>query len=144
MMFHLNLICCHLLNLLPFPLQELVAEWRRNEISLSSMNFTEYVNAATFPIQISYMGISLGKGNAASFTHLVNAIQQPVYPFFHNALYILFLLTCRSLNSDGKRIFRCSSVTSALLITQSYFCSHFIQVATLLVFHTSSWSERNM
>lgn len=45
------------------------------------MNFTEYVNAATFPIQISYMGISLGKGNAASFTHLVNAIQQPVYPF---------------------------------------------------------------
>lgn len=102
MMFHLNLICCHLLNLLPFPLQELVAGWRRNEISLSSMNFTEYVNAATFPIQISYMGISLGKGNAASFTHLVNAIQQPVYPFFHNALYILFLLTCRSMNSDGK------------------------------------------
>ena len=89
-MFHLNLICCHLLNLLPFPLQELVAGWRRNEISLSSMNFTEYVNAATFPIQISYMGISLGKGNAASFTHLVNAIQQPVYPFFQNALYILF------------------------------------------------------
>jgi hypothetical protein len=43
------------------------------------MNFTEYVNAATFPIQISYMGISLGKGNAASFTHLVNAILYPIY-----------------------------------------------------------------
>lgn len=101
-MFHLNLICCHLLNLLPFPLQELVAGWRRNEISLSSMNFTEYVNAATFPIQISYMGISLGKGNAASFTHLVNAIQQPVYPFFQNALYILFFTYMQELEQRRK------------------------------------------
>lgn len=69
-MFHLNLICCHLLNLLPFPLQEFVAEWRRNETRISSMNFAEYVNAATFPIQISCMGMSFGKGNTA-FLHVV-------------------------------------------------------------------------
>lgn len=45
------------------------------------MNFTLYRKAATFPIQISCMGMSLGKGNAASFTRFVNAMQHPVYPF---------------------------------------------------------------
>ena len=33
-MFHLNLICCHLLNLLPFPLQRKKSIYYKKEICL--------------------------------------------------------------------------------------------------------------
>ena len=50
---------------------------RRYCMSLSGTKHTECLNAATFPIQMSCIGVSEGKGKALSNTHRRNAMQQP-------------------------------------------------------------------
>lgn len=98
---------------------ELLCPCLLNRIRLWGMKHTLNLNAATFPSQMSCIGVSSGNGMAAFSSSFLKAMQQPRYPFFRSRLYHFPYFVLLSLKKEDEVSFKSPSVTVASLTTQN-------------------------